>query len=85
MGLFSKKEKRAFEVMNEKNKEYLDSMAEVSDNYKNSREDEVYPEGTFEKGDLPAMIIAALGMMVPIAAIILVLIIGIAVLLTGMY
>ena len=66
MGLFSKKEKQAFEVMNEKNKEYLDSMAEVSDNYKNSREDEVYPEGTFEKGDLPAIIISALIVFFPI-------------------
>ena len=75
MGLFSKKEKRAFEVMNEKNKEYLDSMTEETENSNYSREDEVYPEGTFEKGDLPAIIISALIVFFPIILILCIIVV----------
>lgn len=65
MGLLNKREKQAMEVMQERNKIYLDSyddantQAPVTDN-------EIYPEGTFEKGDLPAIIISALIVFSPI-------------------
>jgi hypothetical protein len=64
MGIFGKKEKRAMEVMQERNKRYLESVSEnepVDD-----RQEEVYPEGTFEKGDIPAIIISALIVFFPI-------------------
>ena len=72
MGLFSKKEKQAFEVMRDKNKSYLESMSDTSGN--DDRED-VYPEGTFENGDLPAIIISALLVFFPIILIMLIIVV----------
>lgn len=74
MGLFSKKENRAIEVMNEKNRQYLDSMNEARDGYPENRE-EVYPDGTFEKGDLPAIIISALIVFFPIILIMAIIVV----------
>lgn len=71
MGLFNKREKQAFDVMNERNKQYLDSVSQDID----KREDEVYPEGTFEKGDLPAIIISALLVFFPIILIMLIIVV----------
>ncbi len=71
MGLFNKREKQAFDVMNERNKQYLDSVSQDMD----KREDEVYPEGTFEKGDLPAIIISALLVFFPIILIMLIIVV----------
>ena len=83
--LFPKRVDRAFEFQAEQNghDEHVEYDREELD--PKTIEDEVQLRDKMEKGDLSAMIIAALGMMIPIAAIILVLIIGIAVLLTGMY
>ena len=83
--LFPKRVDRAFELQAEQNghDQHLEYEREEID--PKTVEDEVQLSDKMEKGDLSAMIIAALGMMVPIAAIILVLIIGIAVFLTGMY
>lgn len=83
--LFPKRVDRAFELQAEQNghDQHLEYEREEID--PKSIEDEVQLADRMEKGDLPAMIIAALGMMVPIAAIILIIIIGVAVLLTGMY
>ena len=76
MGLFHNKEKQAFDVMNERNKQYLDSLAKSSeDTVIDNREDEVYPEGTFEKGDLPAIIISALIVFSPIILIMLIIVV----------
>ena len=76
MGLFHNKEKQAFDVMNERNKQYLDSLAKSSeDTVIDNREDEVYPEGTFEKGDLPAIIISALIVFFPIILIMLIIVV----------
>lgn len=71
MSLFNKREKQAFDVMNERNKQYLDSASQDMD----KREDEVYPEGTFEKGDLPAIIISALLVFFPIILIMLIIVV----------
>ena len=71
MGLFNKREKQAFDVMNERNKQYLDSVSQDID----KREDEVYPEGTFEKGDLPAIIISALLVFFPIILVMLIIVV----------
>lgn len=71
MSLFNKREKQAFDVMNERNKQYLDSVSQDMD----KREDEVYPEGTFEKGDLPAIIISALLVFFPIILIMLIIVV----------
>ncbi len=83
--LFSKKVDRAFEFQAEQNghDEHVEYEREEID--PKSLEDEVQLSDKMEKGDLTAMIISALGMMIPIALILLVLIIGIACLLTGMY
>ena len=83
--LFPKRVDRAFELQAEQNGHEQHEEYEREEIDPKSIEDEVQLADRMEKGDLSAMIIAALGMMVPIAAIILVLIIGIAVLLTGMY
>ena len=83
--LFPKRIDRAFELQAEQNGHNQHEEYEREEFDPKSVEDEVQLSDKMEKGDLPAMIIAALGMMVPIAAIILILIIGIAVLLTGMY
>ena len=83
--LFPKRVDRAFELQAEQNghDQHLEYEREEID--PKTVEDEVQLSDKMEKGDLSAMIIAALGMMVPIAAIILVLMIGVAILLTGMY
>ena len=83
--LFPKRIDRAFELQAEQNGHDQHEEYEREEFDPKSVEDEVQLSDKMEKGDLPAMIIAALGMMVPIATIILILIIGIAVLLTGMY
>ncbi|MBR3354091.1 MAG: hypothetical protein IKG47_01830 [Oscillospiraceae bacterium] len=71
MSLFNKREKQAFEVMNERNKQYLNSVTKDTE----KREEEVYPEGTFEKGDLPAIIISALLVFFPIILILLIIVV----------
>ncbi len=83
--LFPKRVDRAFELQAEQNghDEHIEYEREELD--PKDIEDEVQLADKMEKGDLSAMIIAALGMMLPIAAIILILIIVIACLLTGMY
>ena len=83
--LFPKRVDRAFEFQAEQNghDEHVEYERDAID--PKAIEDEVQLADKMEKGDLPAMIIAALGMMLPIAAIILILIIGVACLLTGMY
>ena len=83
--LFPKRVDRAFEFQAEQNGHEQHEEFEREELDPKTIEDEVQLIDKMEKGDLSAMIIAALGMMVPIAAIILVLLIGIAVLLTGMY
>ena len=83
--LFPKRVDRAFEFQAEQNGHEQHEEFEREELDPKTIEDEVQLINKMEKGDLSAMIIAALGMMVPIAAIILVLMIGIAVLLTGMY
>lgn len=83
--LFPKRVDRAFELQAEQNGHEQHEEYEREEIDPKTIEDEVQFADKMEKGDLPAMIIAALGMMIPIAAIILILIIGIAVLLTGMY
>lgn len=83
--LFPKRVDRAFEFQAEQNGHEQHEEFEREELDPKTIEDEVQLIDKMEKGDLSAMIIAALGMMVPIAAIILVLMIGIAVLLTGMY
>ena len=83
--LFPKRIDRAFEFQAEQNghDEHLEYEREEID--PRSIEDEVQLADKMEKGDLFAMIVSALGMMIPIAAIILVLIIVIACLITGFY
>ena len=83
--LFPKRVDRAFELQAERNGHEEHTEYEREELDPKAIEDEVQLADKMEKGDLPAMIVAALGMMVPLAAIILVLIIGIAILLTGMY
>ena len=83
--LFPKRVDRAFEFQAEQNGHDRHEEYEREELDPKSIEDEVQLLDKMEKGDLPAMIIAALGMMIPIAAIILILIIGIAILLTGFY
>ncbi|MBQ3501317.1 MAG: hypothetical protein IJA70_07830 [Oscillospiraceae bacterium] len=83
--LFPKRVDRAFELQAEQNghDEHIEYEREEVD--PKSLEDEVQLSDKMEKGDLFAMIISALGMIVPICAIILILMIVIACLLTGMY
>ncbi len=83
--LFPKRIDRAFELQAEQNGHDQHEEFEREEFDPKSVEDEIQLADKMEKGDLSAMIVAALGMMVPIAAIILILIIGVAVLLTGMY
>ena len=83
--LFPKRVDRAFEFQAEQNGHEQHEEYERAEIDPKTIEEEVQLADKMEKGDLFAMIIAALGTMVPIAAIILVLIIVIAVLLTGMY
>jgi len=83
--LFPKRVDRAFELQAEQNghDEHIEYEREEVD--PKSLEDEVQLADKMEKGDLFAMVISALGMIVPICAIILILMIVIACLLTGMY
>lgn len=83
--LFPKRIDRAFELQAEQNGHDQHEEYEKEEFDPRSIEKDVDLSDKMEKGDLPAMIISALGMLVPIAAIILVLIITIAVFLTGMY
>ena len=83
--LFPKRVDRAFELQAEQNGHDLHEEYEREEIDPKAIENEVQLADKMEKGDLPAMIVAALGMMVPLAAIILILIIGAAILLTGMY
>ena len=66
MALFEKKQKRALEVMEERNRRYLESVSEEKRIQDGQEQNEVYPEGTFEKGDLPAIVISALIVFLPI-------------------
>lgn len=66
MALFEKKQKRALEVMEERNRQYLESVSEEQRSLDDQRQEEVYPEGTFEKGDLPAIVISALIVFLPV-------------------
>lgn len=83
--LFPKRVDRAFELQAEQNghDEHIEFEREEID--PKSIEDEVQLADKMEKGDFAAMVMAAIGMMIPVASIILVLIIAIACLLTGMY
>ncbi|MBQ3561679.1 MAG: hypothetical protein IJM98_06445 [Oscillospiraceae bacterium] len=83
--LFPKRVDRAFELQAEQNghDEHIEFEREEID--PKSIEDEVQLADKMEKGDFAAMVMAAMGMMIPVASIILVLIIAIACLLTGMY
>ena len=83
--LFPKRVDHAFELQAEQNghDEHIEFEREEID--PKSIEDEVQLADKMEKGDFAAMVMAAMGMMIPVASIILVLIIAIACLLTGMY
>ena len=83
--LFRKRVDRAFELQAEQNGHDENTEYEFEEFDPKAIEDEVQLSEKMEKGDLPAMIIAAMGMMIPIATILLVLIIVIACLLTGFY
>ena len=83
--LFPKRVDRAFELQAEQNGHEQHEEFEREELDPRTTEDEVQLSDKMEKGDFSAMIVAALGMMIPIAVIILFLMIGIAVLLTGMY
>jgi len=82
--LFSKKVDRAFELQAEQNghDEHVEYEREAID--PKSIEDEIQLADRMEKGDLAAMIISALGMIVPVALIILIIMIVAACFLTGM-
>ncbi len=82
--LFSKKVDRAFELQAEQNghDEHVEYERESID--PKSIEDEIQLADRMEKGDLAAMIISALGMIVPVALIILIIMIVAACFLTGM-
>ncbi|MBQ7938310.1 MAG: hypothetical protein IJ283_07450 [Oscillospiraceae bacterium] len=82
---FPKRVDRAFELQAEQNGHDENEEYEMEEFDPKTIEDEVQLADKMEKGDLAAMIIAAMGMMIPIAIILLVLIIVIACLLTGMY
>lgn len=82
--LFSKKIDRAFELQAEQNGHDRHEEYEREQIDPKSIEDEIQLADRMEKGDLPAMIISALIMIVPIALIILVLMVVSACFLTGM-
>ncbi len=52
--------------MEERNRRYLESVSEGQHSLDEQGQDEVYPEGTFEKGDLPAIVISALIVFLPV-------------------
>ena len=82
--LFAKKIDRAFELQAEQNGHDRHEEYEWEQIDPKSIEDEIQLADRMEKGDLPAMIISALIMIVPIALIILVLMVVSACFLTGM-
>ena len=82
--LFSKKIDRAFEFQAEQNGHDRHEEYEKEEIDPKSIEDEIQLADRMEKGDLPAMIISALIMIVPIALIILILMVVAACFLTGM-
>ena len=82
--LFSKKVDRAFELQAEQNGHEKHEEYERESVDPKSVEDEIQLADRMEKGDLPAMIISALIMIVPIALIILILMVVSACFLTGM-
>ena len=82
--LFSKKVDRAFELQAEQNGHEKHEEYEREQIDPKSIEDEIQLADRMEKGDLPAMIISALVMIVPIALIILILMVVAACFLTGM-
>ena len=82
--LFSKKIDRAIELQAEQNGHDRHEEYEREQIDPKSIEDEIQLADRMEKGDLPAMIISALIMIVPIALIILVLMVVSACFLTGM-
>lgn len=83
--LFSKKVDRAFELQAEQNghDEHVEYERENLD--PKSVEDELQLADRMEKGDLAAMIISALGMILPLAVIILLIMVGSACLFTGLF
>ena len=83
--LFPKRIDRAFELQAEQNGHDEHVEYERTELDPQNMEDEVQLADKMEKGDFSAMIIAALGMMIPIAAILLIALIVIACFLTGLY
>ena len=83
--LFPKRIDRAFELQAEQNGHDEHVEYERTELDPKDIEDEVQLADKMEKGDFSAMIIAALGMMIPIAAILLIALIVIACFLTGLY
>ncbi len=83
--LFSKKVDRAFELQAEQNGHDEHVEYEREDLDPKSVEDELQLADRMEKGDLAAMIISALGMILPIALIILLIMVGSACLFTGLF
>ena len=81
MGLFNKKTDRAMDTMRERNKRYLESQgtyteeeqeetSEITEEKRaGNKRDPVYEDGTFEKGDIPAIIISAFIVFGPILLI----------------
>lgn len=70
MSFFRKKTERAFDTMREKNKRYLESQGiEPAEKGKKDGREPVYEDGTFEKGDIPAIIISAFLVFGPIILI----------------
>lgn len=83
--LFPKRVDRAFELQAEQNGHDKHVEYEREELDSETTEDEVQLAEKMEKGDLSAMIVSALGMMIPIAAILLIFMVVIACLLTGMF
>lgn len=61
-----KKTQEGFEIMQERNKRYLESMKEEESSEENEEDREEEPHYDLEKGDLPAIIISALLTFMPI-------------------
>lgn len=83
--IFSKKVDRAFELQAEQNGHDEHTEYERTSLDPKSVEDEVQLADRMEKGDLLAMIIAALGTIMPVAIIILLIMVISACLLTGFF
>ncbi|MBQ4288863.1 MAG: hypothetical protein II749_02755 [Clostridia bacterium] len=70
MALFKKRTDRAFDTMREKNRRYLESQGiSQEQGSKDDARKPVYEDGTFEKGDIPAIIISAFMVFGPILLI----------------